>query len=116
MQLLKNWENYHFNAEYLKEFLNYYNIMSAERDITADKEDDEDKLKSRGYLILTSPDISISPIKSFSNGNCEFLIAQLPVNQHSIHFSTSGNFSVWKFKEAMAEINKHAGRDQNVIL
>lgn len=51
--------------------------MRADRRVT--NVQDKDQLQSRGgVMMLTTPDITITPILEFTNGNCEVAIANLP--------------------------------------
>ena len=52
--------------------------MRADRNVKLFPEDKE-RLKTRGgCMLLTSPNISITPVEEYSNGSCEILIAKLP--------------------------------------
>ena len=70
--VLETWAKtpgYH-DAEILRSFPEY-SIMRSDRDTEV-----EDHLAPRrGCLLLTSPDITITPMLTFSNGYCEILIA-----------------------------------------
>ena len=84
-----------------------YNILRANRDTEYDL-DDEGQLQSHGgSILLTSPDIVMLPKISFSNGNCEFLIAELPdlkLMLVLIYRPPIPNFSLPKFKDIVQRI------------
>ena len=107
--ITETWANFNFDAEYIKEFKEY-NIERSDRKFGYDPDDDEQLSSRGGVLLLTSPNITITLITKFSNGNCEVLIASLStVNIIVILFYTpSGkNFSLRKYTEDMSKINNY---------
>merc|ERR1739838_1101022 len=90
----------------MKNFSNY-NVYYTDRKEKTDK-NDKKGLKSRGgVLLLTSPDIPITPISKFSNSNCELLIAELPtINMVMILLCrpSGKNFCPIKFQEALNHV------------
>ena len=121
--LTETWAKGHFDAEFQKHFVNY-NIMRADRRVT--NVHDKDQLQSRGgVMMLTTPDITITPILEFTNGNCEVAIANLPTVNTTIilMYRPSGKgFSFSKYSEAISKINdfltENAAelKDRNVTL
>ena len=79
--------------------------------------DDPDQIKSGGgTLVLTSPDITITPTEgSFSNGNCEVTIADLPTINTlviAMYYPSGKNFSLAKYSDAMTRIRTYQGGTQ----
>ena len=61
-------------------------------------------------MLLTSPDITVKPVLSFSNGNCELLIEELPQLHMTIlvvYNPPKPNFSLRKFEEIIKKIDNH---------
>ena len=107
--LTETWTKDKYQGEILEHFKDY-NVMMTDREYDP-KLEDPHQLKTRGgTMILTSPDIPISPQISKSNGNCEVAIARL----HTINalvismYRPSGkNFNLDKFVEALSWIRKY---------
>ena len=107
-----------FDAEILKQFKNY-NIIRADRDTEFDQNDEFQLLSRGGCLLMTSPEIITIPKTTFSNGNCELIIAECPEMETSViilYRPPKPNFSLPKFKEIIDKIRKYlTGRDANDI-
>ena len=74
--LTETWAKANYDAEFQQHFQDY-NIMRSDRKVT--DVSDKEQLKTRGgVMLLTSPEITITPILEFTNGNCEVAIATLP--------------------------------------
>ena len=95
----------HHDSEILNSFPDY-SIIRSDCDTES-----EDHLASRGgCLLLTSPDIIITPILTFSNGYCEILIAELPELHKAIivlYNPPKPNFSLDKFREVLNKIETY---------
>ena len=102
----------HFNAEITKYFTDY-NVIKADRDTNYDMNDDYQLQSCGGCLLLTSQDIITIPKITFSNGNCELVIANCPEIKLDIScLSTSKNkFFTDKIQRSYQE-NSILFRDQ----
>ena len=110
--LTETWAKQNFDAEFETHFKDY-NLMRADRkEKTEDNAGDGKYHATRGgggVILLTSPDITITPILDFSNGNCELAISSLPtINTVTIvMYRPSGkNFDFNKYQEAISTISK----------
>ena len=125
--ITETWANNNFDAEYKSAFQEY-NIKRSDRKVKqADGSDkDDDCLVNRGgVMILTSPDIPITPVSEFSNGNSEVLLVNLQTLSTivAVMYRPSGkNFSLKKFNEAIrfldTELTKltNQHRDSDILL
>ena len=121
--LTETWAKDNYDAEFQQHFQDY-NIMRSDRKVS--DVNDNEQLKTRGgVMILTSPEITITPILEFTNGNCEVAIATLPTINTTVilMYRPSGRgFSLNKYREAIAKINNFLTdsydelRDKHVIL
>ena len=106
----------HQDAEILDTFENFQ-LTRADRN-TESKVNEPDQLKSRGgCLLLTSPDIIHIPILSFTNGNCEMSITELPQLKLLImvvYNPPPPNFSLVKFKDVLNKIRQHLSSASNI--
>ena len=121
--LTETWTKDNYREEILNHFKDY-NLLMTDR-IYDPKKNDPHQLKTRGgTLILTSPDITITPERSLSNGNCEIAIAKLPtINTYvvSMYRPSGKNFNLAKYEEALSWVrqyfnnNENAQRDSHII-
>ena len=80
----------------------------------AEAEEDDDHLgKSGGCFLLSSNQVPIELVEKDSNGNVEYIIAEVP----SIHtaviliYNPGSNFALDKFKEVMGPVNKYLNKN-----
>ena len=101
----ETWAQAHFNGEYTQAF-DGYNIIRADRDYNFNPDDDDQLVTRGGCLLLTTPNITITPIVSYSNGNCEILIADLPTihtTAITIYRPSGINFSLKHFSAILGK-------------
>ena len=96
-----------------------YHILKVDREFDPDS-DDPDQIETQGgTLILTSSDITITPTKaSFSNGNCEVLIAHLPTINGlivTLYRPSGKNFSLAKYSDAVGRIQKYLRDNEEAL-
>ena len=120
--ITETWAEGHYNAEFLQSFSNY-NVMRSDRDIDTFKEDEDSKSSRGGVMLLTSPEITITPKISYSNGGCELLIADLPtIHTTLITIYRPPKASLRKFADVIKKAEKHLtelneqGDIQNIIM
>ena len=105
--ITETWANQNFDGEYTAHFKGF-NIAKSDRDISQDNPNEEHLKKQGGVMLITSSDLPINTIKTFSNGNCELLITELPTINTAILvlYSPSGkNFTLAKFNAALSQIH-----------
>ena len=98
----------HLDAEVLNHFQNH-TIIRADRLELPENNEDIDQ-KQGGCMLLTSQEITLTPIESFSNGNCELIIAEAPTIKLAIaliYRPSKSNFSLRKFKEVLNKVDNY---------
>ena len=111
----------HFNAEINKYFPDY-NVVRADRDTIYETTDEYQLHSCGGCLLLTSPDIITLPQITFSNGNCELVVATCPELHMDIivvYRPPRPNCSLPKFTEITGKIQAYLGsreKDYHITL
>ena len=106
--LTETWTKDKYQGEIL-EYFKDHNVMMTDRTYNPDLSDPH-QIKTRGgTMILTSPDIPITPKLKRSNGNCEVAIARLHTIDAlviSLYRPSGKNFAISKFQEALSWISE----------
>ena len=101
-----NKKKLHDNAE-VKLGFPEFNLHRCDRDTEYDIDDEYQLSSHGGCLVLTSPSVVSTKKMSFSNGNCELLIVEVPqMESHiiTIYKPPPPNYSLRKFQEILAKV------------
>ena len=106
----------HPDSEIMPYFKRHHKVRMdrKEKKGDAEAEEDDDHLgKSGGCFLLSSNQVPIELVEKDSNGNVEYIIAEVP----SIHtaviliYNPGSNFALDKFKEVMGPVNKYLNKN-----
>ncbi len=102
-------KNQHHNAEVLCGLKNH-RILRTDRDTNRNPEEEGNLSARGGCAIIATPNIIVESKVSFSNGNCELLIAELAEMKLAIlllYIPPLPNFLLSKFEEVMEIVGQY---------